>query len=88
LIAAGVRREKRKLSVDRVAATFCCRRTWTAVSVTADDSTESITLIDESGASAGYRLHDAFDVGESITTWSKRQTILPRSSCFANRLGA
>jgi len=30
--------------------------------VTADDSTEPITLIDESGAERQYRLHDAFDV--------------------------
>jgi uncharacterized protein YrzB (UPF0473 family) len=30
--------------------------------VTADDSTESIALIDESGAERQYRLHDAFDV--------------------------
>jgi len=30
--------------------------------VTADDSTESITLIDEAGAERRYRLHDAFDV--------------------------
>ncbi len=32
--------------------------------MTADDSTESITLIDESGAERPYRLHDAFDVGD------------------------
>ncbi len=30
--------------------------------MTADDSTEPITLIDESGAERQYRLHDAFDV--------------------------
>ena len=32
--------------------------------MTADDSTEPITLIDESGAERRYRLHDAFDVEE------------------------
>ena len=32
--------------------------------MTADDSTESITLIDESGAERQYRLHDAFDVDD------------------------
>jgi uncharacterized protein YrzB (UPF0473 family) len=30
--------------------------------VTADDSTEPITLIDETGTERRYRLHDAFDV--------------------------
>ena len=30
--------------------------------MTADDSTESITLIDEAGTERRYRLHDAFDV--------------------------
>lgn len=30
--------------------------------MTADDTTEPITLIDESGAERRYRLHDAFDV--------------------------
>jgi len=30
--------------------------------VTADDSTEPITLIDETGVERRYRLHDAFDV--------------------------
>jgi uncharacterized protein YrzB (UPF0473 family) len=32
--------------------------------VTADDSTEPITLIDETGAERRYRLHDAFDVDD------------------------
>ncbi len=30
--------------------------------MTADDSTEPITLIDETGVERRYRLHDAFDV--------------------------
>jgi uncharacterized protein YrzB (UPF0473 family) len=30
--------------------------------VTADDTTEPITLIDETGVERRYRLHDAFDV--------------------------
>jgi len=30
--------------------------------VTADDTTEPITLIDEAGVERRYRLHDAFDV--------------------------
>ena len=30
--------------------------------MTADDSAEPITLIDETGAERRYRLHDAFDV--------------------------
>jgi hypothetical protein len=32
--------------------------------VTADDTTEPITLIDETGAERRYRLHDAFDLEE------------------------
>jgi hypothetical protein len=32
--------------------------------VTADDSTEPITLIDETGAERRYRLHDAFDLAD------------------------
>ena len=34
--------------------------------MTADDTTEPISLIDESGAERRYRLHDAFDV-EGVT---------------------
>jgi uncharacterized protein YrzB (UPF0473 family) len=32
--------------------------------VTADDTTEPITLVDETGAERRYRLHDAFDLEE------------------------
>jgi uncharacterized protein YrzB (UPF0473 family) len=32
--------------------------------VAADDTTEPITLIDETGAERRYRLHDAFDLEE------------------------
>lgn len=32
--------------------------------MTADDTTEPVTLIDETGAERQYRLHDAFDVDE------------------------
>ena len=41
----------------------CCKATWME-GVHADDSSESITLIDETGAERRYHLHDAFDVDD------------------------